>query len=419
MPSFAPTQQSEPPISVAEAQRRVLDAVVPVATELVALDDTLGRVLREDVVAEWDVPGADNSAMDGYAVRAEDLAGATGESPVRLRVIDDVPAGSVSKVRVGNGEAARIMTGAPVPDGADAVVQVEITDGGSEYVMILRSLKSGANIRRRGEDIAAGQTVLRAGTLVGSGEIGVLATVGRRVVVVSRCPSVAILSTGSELVEPGDRPGPGQVTNSNAHALAALVAECGAEPRVMQKVPDNLNGTIESLREALACDVVLTSGGVSVGAYDFVKDAACTLGAETKFWRVAMKPGKPVLFATLDGRLVFGLPGNPVSSMVGFHLFVAPALRTMTGQTEGLLPPVVKTRAVEAMRSTGERPTYLRVRVHVSGGELVSHSMKAQGSGITTSMIAANGLALVPEGVTRVEAGELVDTVLIGRIESD
>jgi len=418
VPSFTPVQDSEPPIPVADAQSRVLESVTPLATERVDLRDALGRVLREDVVAAWDVPGADNSAMDGYAVRAVDLIGASAARPVRLRVVGDVPAGSSLGMHVGPGEAARIMTGASIPDGADAVAQVEVTDGGSTEVLVRRELPEGANVRRRGEDIREGARVLADGALIGPGEVGVLAAAGRSAAVVGRRPRVAIVSTGSELVEPGSRPGPGQVTNSNTYALDALVKEAGGEPRLIGMVPDTFDGTVDALSRALDCDIILTSGGVSVGAYDFVKDAVAAVGGQTRFWRVAMKPGKPILFAVREDRLIFGLPGNPVSSMVGFHLFVAPAIRKQMGRSTGWLPPRVAARAGTAMTSKGDRQTYLRVRVRSEGNELVAHPMKAQGSGVTTSMIGANGLAVIPEGVNRVEVGGSVDVVLIGAIDS-
>jgi molybdopterin molybdotransferase len=418
MPDFSPMQDAAPPIAVSEAQARVLEAVVLFGSERVALSEAGGRVLCEDVTAEWDVPGTDNSAMDGYAVRAVDLAGASEDAPVRLRVVADVPAGTIPSSGLEAGEAARIMTGAPIPPGADTVAQVEITDAGSDVVAVSRELPAGTNLRRRGEDIRAGELVLGRGRMIRSGEIGVLATVGRSVVEVGRRPTVAILSTGSEIVDVGERPAPGKVTNSNAHALAALVRESGAEPRIMGVVPDNREGTIDAISSALGCDLVLTSGGVSVGAYDFVKDAVNELGAETRFWRVAMKPGKPILFAVRGDRLIFGLPGNPVSSMVGFHLFVAPAIRKGMGLASGILPPVVTARAASALTSKGDRLTYLRVRVRSVAGELVAAPMKLQGSGVTTSMIGANGLATVPEGTKFIAEGERVEVVLIGTIES-
>jgi molybdopterin molybdotransferase len=398
-------------ISVEEAQSRVLDAVGPLDAETVDLANALGRVLREEITATHDIPSADNSAMDGYAVRAADIAAA----PVTLRVIEDLPAGKIARGTVINGTAMRIMTGALLPNGADSVVQVEVTDGGSATVQIREAVKIGANVRRRGEDMRAGDVVLRAGARIGPAEVGVLASAQRRSVSVGRRPTIAILSTGDELVETGEPLGPGQVVNSNAWSLAALASQHGALPQRLGIVRDDLDATIAALERALDCDFVITSGGVSVGAYDFVKNALEALGAETMFWRVAMKPGKPVALSRLRGRLVFGLPGNPVSSMISFLLFVAPALRKSTGMTSDLLQPAANVRLLTPLRSKGDRRAYLRVRVSVDdGGELVAQPMASQGSGVSTSMVAANGLAIVDAGVTSIGAGEIVRTLLIG-----
>jgi molybdopterin molybdotransferase len=391
-------------LSVDEAQQRVLDEVSLIDTEEVALAEAHGCVLREDVAAVADVPFADNSAMDGYALRAGDA------SP--LRVIGEVRAGSVASIGVEPGTAMRIMTGAPIPDGADAVAQIEITDRGVDMVSVLEPVKPGMNIRRRGEDMRAGDVVLRSGTLLRAGEIGVLATARHPRAIVSRRPTVAIISTGDELVDVGEEVGAGRVVNSNLYSLAALVRETGAIPRPLAIVRDTPDATIAAIEQALECDFVISSGGVSVGAYDFVKDALETLGAETKFWRVAMKPGKPFMLARVRERLYFGLPGNPVSSMVTFALFVAPALRKAMGMTE-LFPPMVNMRTIAPLRGS-ERRTYVRVRVVARGGELTAEPMRAQGSGVTTSMAGANGFAIVEAGVSEVAAGALVPVMVIG-----
>jgi len=403
-------------LSVDEAQRRVLDEVSLIDAEEVALAEAHGRVLREEVRAAADVPLADNSAMDGYALRAGDA------SP--LRVIGEVRAGSVASMRVEAGTAMRIMTGAPVPDGADAVAQIEITDatwGGSSdppgglenppHISVLEPVKQGANIRRRGEDMRAGDVVLRSGTLLRAGEIGVLATAQHPRVLVARRPTVAIISTGDELVDVGERVGAGHVVNSNLYSLAALVRETGAMAKPQSIVRDTREATVAAIEQALECDFVISSGGVSVGAYDFVKDALESLGAETKFWRVAMKPGKPFMLSRVRERLYFGLPGNPVSSMVTFTLFVAPALRTAMGMTE-LFPPMVNMRTISPLRGS-ERRTYVRVRVVARDGELVAEPMRAQGSGVSTSMAGANGFAVVEAGVSGIAAGEIVPVMLL------
>ncbi len=393
-------------LTVEEAQQALLAEVSLIESEEVALTETHGRILREDVVAATDVPLADNSAMDGYAIRAEDSG--------PRRVIGEVRAGSVASMRVEAGTAMRIMTGAPVPEGADAVAQIEITDRGEDVVEIHESVKRGANIRRRGEDMRAGDLVLSSGTFIGPGELGVLATARRARAVVARRPVVAVLSTGDELVDAGEHVAAGRVVNSNVHTLSALVRDCGAIARPQSIVRDSREATIAAIEQALACDYVISSGGVSVGAYDFVKDALEALGGETKFWRVAMKPGKPVFLSRVRERLFFGLPGNPVSCMVTFTLFVAPALRKAMGAS-GVLPPVVNLTTTAPLRGS-ERRTYVRVRVFARGGELLAEPMRAQSSGATTSMSGANGLAVVQPGVREIEAGTVVPVILMGPI---
>jgi molybdopterin molybdotransferase len=395
-------------LQVEEAQARVLAEVAPLGVEPVPFAEAHGRVLREDVIAPEDAPPADNSGMDGYAVRAED-------TPGELRVLGDIPAGHVPRSRVEPGTALRIMTGAFVPEGADAVAQVEITDGGLERVRVLQAVPRGMHIRRRGEDVRAGSIVIQAGTPIGAAEIAMLASARKTSVSVGRRPTVAILATGDELLEPHESPAAGKIVNSNSYLLAALVRESGAIPRSLEIVRDTREATIAALEEASQCDFILSSGGVSVGAYDFVKNALEALGAETKFWKVAMKPGKPVVLSRLRDRVCLGLPGNPVSCFVSFHLFVAPALRKAMGQTSNLLPSPVETRLTAPLRG-GDRRTYYRVRVTVQGGELVSRPMATQGSGSLTSIVQANGLAIVQAAS---EAGSRVPTLLLGPIGAD
>jgi molybdopterin molybdotransferase len=397
-------------ISVEEAQSRVMAEVVAGAEEPVPLDDCLGRVLREDVVADRDAPAADNSAMDGYAVRSADIDAA----PVSLPVTGDIPAGHPSASPLEPGTAMRIMTGAFVPDGADTVVQVELTDGGMERVTILESLRVGANIRRRGEDVRAGDMVLRAGIRIGPPEIALLAGANRAAVRVGRRPVVAILATGDELLEVGSEPQPGRIVNTNTHLLSALVREAGAIARPMGIVRDTREATVAAFELAAEADVVLSSGGVSVGAYDFVKDALETLGAETKFWRVSMRPGKPVVLSRLRDRLVFGLPGNPVSCFVAFHLFVAPALRKAMGQETRLFPPTVRARLASPVRGAAERRVYARAHVSAVDAALVATPLTSQSSGALTSMLDANGLVVIPEGTLRLEGD--ADVVMIGAV---
>jgi molybdopterin molybdotransferase len=358
------------------------------------------------------MPPADNSAMDGYAVRAEDLS----EVPVRLRVTDDIAAGHPPMHALEPGTAMRIMTGAFVPEGADTVVQVELTDGGTDVVTITQSLKRGASIRRRGEDMRAGDVVIRSGARIGAAEIAMLTAVQKTIVQVGRRPTVAILSTGDELVDVDEPLTPGKIVNTNGPLLAALVREAGAIPRVLGIVRDTREATIAALEAALESDFVLSSGGVSVGAFDFVKDALDVLGAETKFWRVAMKPGKPVVLSRLRDRVILGLPGNPVSSFVSFHLFAAPALRKAMGQEGDVYPSVVHARLDTPLKSIGDRRVYVRVHVSARDGELHARPLTSQGSGSLTSMIGANGLAVVESDVTYVDAGAMVPVLLTGSL---
>lgn len=406
------------PLDVEEAQRRVLSQIAVLPAEEIAFHEAAGRVLREDVNATIDLPAADNSAMDGYAVRSADIASAGDPAPVQLKVTGDIRAGVVPNGAVDPGSAMRIMTGALVPRGADVVVQVELTDGGSDFVTVRRALPAGTNIRRRGEDMRAGQTVLREGTRIGAAEIGVLATLQKRRVAVGRMPTVAILTTGDEVIGVEETRTAGKVINSNAYAIAAMVRESGATPRVAPVIPDRLDATVAAIEAAIDCDIVLSTGGVSVGAFDFVRSALDSLGAVTTFWRVNMKPGKPVLVSRVGDRVFFGLPGNPVSSMIAFALFVAPALRKAAGQTTNLLSPMVNVRAQSKMKGSGDRCNYLRVRVTSIGGKLHAQPMPAQGSGVSSSMVQVNGLAVI-DGGTRIEADAMVPVLIIGPIGSE
>jgi molybdopterin molybdotransferase len=399
-------------LTVEQAQSLVMAEVSTLPAEPVALAEAHGRVLRETVTAMSDLPPADNSAMDGYAVRADDVANA----PVRLRVAGDIAAGHPAADALERGTAMRIMTGAFVPAGADAVVQVELTDGATDVVTIHTAVARGANIRPRGEDMCAGDVLLDRGVRIGAAELAVLAAAQKSSVMVGRRPTVAILSTGDELVDIGEALEPGKIINTNASLLAALVHDVGPIPRVLGIVRDTKDATIAAFDEALRSDFVISSGGVSVGAYDFVKDALEALGAETKFWRVAMKPGKPVVLSRRGERLIFGLPGNPVSCLVSFHLFAAPALRKAMGQVGRLFPSIVNARVTAALRSPGDRRVYVRVAVGAVEGELHARPLTSQGSGSLTSMLGANGLAIVEIGTTRVDEGARLPVVLIGAL---
>jgi molybdopterin molybdotransferase len=385
-------------IEIEEARRMVLERVGRLSIEPVALGSALGRVLSEDVTSDDAVPGFDNSAMDGYAVRAADTAEATAERPVPLVLIDESRAGHPARSRLAAGTAIAISTGAMVPDGADAVVRVEDTDGSRDgAVKVGAAVEPGRNIRRAGEDIAPGERVLGSGAVLGPAEIGVLASVGRDRIACTRRPRVAVLTTGDELQEPGEAPRAGGVRNSNAHALAALVERAGAELAFAEIVRDDAAATEAALDRALAADIAIISGGVSVGEHDHVRPALERLGVEQVFWGVALRPGKPTFFglaprqpaAGPGRRLVFGLPGNPVSAIVTFHLFVRPAIRTMLGAESG----------ARAGATAVLDQDYAKT--------------KEQGSHVLTSMLGADALAILPSAQGDVRAGERVEIELL------
>ncbi len=409
----------ESPLSVEEAQSRLLQAVRLSSTETVALPQAYGRCLRESIVAAFDTPGEDNAAMDGYALQAADCTGASAELPVTLQVIGEASAGLPCPVEVPAGTCVRIMTGAAIPAGTDSVVQLELTDGGGSQVAIFSEVACGANVRRRGENFRKGRTLLQEGTILRSAEVGMLASADRAEVQVSCKPRVLVMATGGELREPGSMVTNNRVVNSNASSLSAMTVESGGIPTYYGIVPDERALMIEAVRRAAEFDFAISSGGVSVGAYDYVQQALLDAGAEILFWRVSMKPGKPILVARLEsGTIFFGLPGNPVSSMVGFLLFVAPAIRRASGQRESIFPPVLKVPLHAPLRSgDGTRRSYLRVRVAVSAdGVLVAHPMSEQGSAVSTSMLFANALAVVEPGAGTLSAGTVVSALLFGPI---
>ena len=398
-------------LSVEEALERVLAAVPVLGSEVVELGAALGRVLAEPIVAGRDLPPWDNSSMDGYALRAEDTTGASGERPARLRVVGAVPAGAVANRAVGPGEAYRILTGAPMPGGADAVVPQEDVGRESGLVLVSRAVERGAFVRPRGEDIVSGETAIESGTVLRPAALGVLAALGRPVVRVYQRPRVAILSTGDELVDLDTVPGPGQIANSNTYTLAALVREAGGIPVVLGIARDAPEDLKERFGWGTAADVLVSSAGVSVGDRDLVRDVMAALGAELDFWKVSMRPGKPLTFGRLGGRPFFGLPGNPVSSMVTFELFVRPTLRKMGGHA-ALQRPRLRARALEAIDNPGARRGYLRVRLVPEGAHIRATPTGEQGSAILRSMLLADGLAVVPPD-TRVAPGQEVEVILL------
>ena len=396
---------------IEEARRLVLDRVVPLEAEPVALKDALGRVLAEPVTSADAVPGFDNSAMDGYAVRAADTRGANGGA--RLRVVDESRAGHPAQRGLAEGEAIAISTGAMVPEGADAVVRVEDTDAGSQEVEIRVEVEAGRDIRRAGEDIAAGATVLAAGDEIGPAEAGVLVSVGRGEVTCARRPRVNLLTTGDELQEPGEPLRPGAIRNSNAYSVSGLIRRSGAVLGMVEMVPDDREATSDALTRALTGDVVVISGGVSVGPHDHVRPTLGALGAEEVFWSVALRPGKPTWFGVApSGCLVFGLPGNPVSAMVTFLLFVRPAIRAMLGAS-----PTQADRATAILDSDYPkqpgRAHVVRCRLELRDDGWHATPTKDQGSHVLTSMLGADALAIIPTTSGTVRAGERVKIELL------
>jgi len=403
-------------LSVTNAQKCILESVRLLAAESAGLEQSLGRVLAEDVRANRDIPPYDVSAMDGYAVRSADLANV----PVTLEIIEDIKAGDMPGKTVQAGRCARIMTGAPVPQGADAVIRVEDTEWVSDKkVQINVAVKSGNDIRLQGEGMRNGDVVLTAGTEITPGVTGVLATVKRAQVQVYRRPRVAILSTGNELEGMDDPVDPDKIPNSNSYALMAQVQALGMEPDLLGIARDDPAELEEYLRRGLRFDVLLVSGGTSVGVHDYVRPTIEALGVQMKFWRVAMKPGHPVAFGVLQRNsdvtskaFVFGLPGNPVSSMVCFEQFVAPALRRMMGH-ERLFRRTMAARLTHKLKHQPGRTEFVRVTLAKDGGGYAATSTGAQGSGMLLSMARADGLLVVPAESTGLAAGEQVTVQLL------
>jgi molybdopterin molybdotransferase len=403
-------------IPVEEALERILSRIAVLGDERVALIEALDRVLAEPVVAERDVPPWPNSSMDGYALRAADTGGADPARPARLALAGQVAAGRLAERPLGPGETFRIFTGAPLPEGADAVIpQEDVTVEGTS-VRVPRALRSGDYVRPRGEDMRPGDRLFEPGRALSPADLGVLATVGRSRVAVIRRPVVGILSTGDEIADLGTPIGPGQIPNSNTYSLMGQVRAAGAEPLNLGVARDRQDEIEARLAWGLGADLLISSAGVSVGDHDHVKAALAALGAEQHLWLVDMRPGKPVTFATLPASPkrtlpIFGLPGNPVSAMVTFELFVRPAIRRMSGHAR-LGRPVRLARALAPIDNPGRRRGYLRVALSEEDGVLGARLTGEQGSGILRSMSAADGLAIVP-GDTTVGAGETVPVMLL------
>ena len=394
--------------TVEEHQAVVAGLLPALPTEEVGLAAAHGRVLARDVVAAVALPGFDNSAMDGYAARWGEVGTATAQGPVRMPVADDIPAGRTDVVPLAPGSVQRIMTGAPLPAGTDVIVPVELTDAATDVVEIRGSPPIGSHLRTAGEDIAAGDVALSAGTPLGAAQLGLAAAVGTTTVTVARRPRVLVLSTGSELVEPGTPLLPGQIYESNSRLLAAAVEDAGGTARTLHFVPDDVDQFLDAVRPELAsADLLITSGGVSAGAYEVVKDAFSALGT-VEFTKVAMQPGGPQGAGTVDGVPVVTLPGNPVSSFVSFEVFVRPALRRALGHAS---PDRLRTaaRLTEPLRSPAGRRQFLRGRFDAGQVSQVG----GPGSHLVAHLARANCLVVVPEDVTELPPGAELDVVLI------
>lgn len=413
-------------LSVAEARQQLLAAFALVETEIIPLTRAAGRVLSQAVSSQVDLPLFANSSMDGFALKAADVAAADRQQPVELRVVDDVPAGQVSSTHLGPGEAVRIMTGAPLPEGADAVVPVEDTDHfrqetGSEAqipvrVKVHRAVERGDYVRPKGQDVKLGEVVLSQNIRLRPQDVGFLAMLGIPEVPVYRRPRIGLLSTGDELLPVEEPLQPGKIHDSNAYTLSALVDRDGGEAIKLGIAPDREQAVREILDRSvdLGADLILSSAGVSVGAFDFVKRVVEQRG-QLNFWRVNMRPGKPLTFGSYRGIPFIGLPGNPVSAFVGYEVFVRPALLKMSGIPDQPRP-AIKVKLLEPLESDG-RESYLRSIVNFNDGEWTAQLTGHQGSGNLRSLVQANALLIIPAGVKSLPAGAEADCWLLGDIE--
>ncbi len=405
-------------LGVDEALQRILGELQPLPAESARLEDCLGRVLAEDVIATTSLPPFANSSMDGFALRAADLSGADSQRPVQLEVVMDIPAGAVPQRALKPGQAARIMTGAPMPAGADAVVPVEETDADwsreepgapATPVAVMKEVAPGDSVRPVGENVRAGQRVLAAGTRLRPQHLGMLAALGQAQVRVRRRPRVAIVSSGDELVEVDQPLAPGQIHDVNSFTVQGMVGELGGTPLRRPIARDDLEQVRAMFQDALQQqpDLIISTAGVSVGAHDLVRDVLEELG-ELNFWRVNMRPGKPLAWGHVQGIPFFGLPGNPVSAMVTFRIFVRPALQRLAGEAQQ--GESIRAIVCEDLRSDGRR-SYLRVSLERADGRLLARSTGTQSSGALFSMVLADGLLVVPENVTFVPAGSELDVL--------
>ena len=399
-------------IPIGEAQKQVLEEIPVLGRERIHIIEALGRVLAQDVSAARDVPSADNSAMDGYCCRHADIAGADSANPTDLKLIGDSPAGHPFEGTLGPGEAVRVMTGGLIAPGADTVIMLEDTKKHGDIVTCFNDPGLGAHIRPHGEDVRAGEVVLSIGDILRPPEIGMLATLGHAYVHVYQRPVVAILSTGDELVDLDEPFTIGKVVCSNTYSLAAQVQECGGIALSLGIATDDESDQRARISDGLRADVILTSGGVSVGKYDLVRNTLSNLGMRVKFWKVAMKPGKPLVFGTIGTKPIFGLPGNPTSAMISFEQFVRPALLKMMGHTR-LFRPLVEATLAEPVSISKGRLHLVRCKLFESDGQLMAATTGTQSSGALRSMVLADGLMILPPEKTPFAAGDTVKVQLL------
>ena len=403
-------------IEMDDAIRIVMENTRPIDKIRVGLDDVLGRVLSEDVRSDIDMPPFDKALMDGYALQGADIASASNNTPIILDVIEEIPAGTVPQKRVECGQAAQIMTGAPVPDGADTVIMIEDTEPhtDAQKVRVLDTTETGRNIARLGEDVRVNQVVLQANTVIRPPEVGILAAVGHVHVETYRQPIVGIVATGSEVVEPHHKPKPGQIRNSNGYSMMAQVLRSGAQARYFGIVEDDIHALIQTIGEGLeTCDIVALSGGVSAGEYDLVQDGMRDLGVEVLFDRIRMKPGKPLTFGVKGARQVFGLPGNPVSSVVGLELLMRPAIRKMQCMTDLHLPTVRTVLSADFRQTPGRKQFVPAHSVQSKNGVWESTWVGHHGSADLFSMTRANSLFVVNAEDAHVPAGTELALILL------
>lgn len=399
-----------------EAQTLLLDKVQPMPVTKISLFHAIGRIAAEDIYAPLSIPSFNKSPLDGYALRAEDIKNADLSHPTKIEVIEEVPAGYVPTMKVGPGKAIKIMTGAPIPAGADIVIKYEDILRVDNTIQVFEPLQSGSNIILAGEDVRQGELIARKGELITSPLIGLLASMGFREVSVFDQAQVAILSTGDELLDPSEDLQPGKIYNSNQYSLAARCIELGTEAIIMGIVPDRREAIAEHIEQSLEqADIVITTGGVSVGDYDLVQDALLDIGADIIFWRVAMKPGSPMLAAAKDGKLILGLSGNPAAALVTFDLIVVPVIKKLMGK-DNYLPTRIKAIFKDQFAKASPQRRFLRGSLENKDGQNYIKLSGAQSNGILKSMIGCNVLIDVPAGSGALTEGQEVSALIIGDV---